>query len=479
MTIRAGERKEKMIRALTRFGLGILLFLSIQSTTWAQGDDFGLPPTADNAQPAQGFQVQPGVNPGPVTPPPAQDLQLARPATPRERTVVEVEYVKEEFAGWQAASPLADGVRVSNNLRSNWVMADPNGRVDGRVYVVGSASLDNFNIYLLQSGRLISTTNVQRDGTFAFTNITAGAYSLVGLGDNGFFTFGFNAIGFRETNEIPKTLQVTAFQNKTTINLDWIRYFAPQVKFRVFGQYSKQEGSDDPASLYGFEGVQAFPPSANPATSILNHQVKLTEDGKVRGRIHQFNSLHGRPVDLRETKVMLLQEDEVVGSTTTDLFGVFEFENVTPGEYAVVAAGEDGLGCIGVQVVGVEGGAGHMIDFTLSSAESVGWLNQNAIEIAYNRVIMRPQPKDPNENTPGEFFGMNGQCGFGNFGMQGRSRRGFFSKVTSGVNRFFDIMFYPEEYQRYGAGNQGTGYGNYPGGRLRLRLSGLGLRLLR
>ena len=462
-----------MIKTMMRLGMGIVLCLSVHSSVWGWQTDGidnlpgGLNPPpgqVPNQPPGQPFQVEPGVNPGFQRPAPDQDLQLSSSSGLNESKEDELILVREKYAGWQAASEMVDGQRISNLLRSNWVMADPNGKVEGQVFTIGSATIENFDIYLFKSGRLVSTADVEANGSFTFTNITEGAYSLAGVGDNAFFTFGFNAIGFRESSQIPTQLNVTAFQNKTTINLDWIRYFAPNIRFRVFGQYSTEQEGDDPAHLYGYEGIQAFPPAASPATSIQNHLVKRAKNGNVRGRIHQFNSLHGRPVNLLETKVMLLQEDNVVGSTTTDLYGVFEFENVAAGEYAVVAAGTDGLGCIGINVVNEGGDAAHMIDFTLASAETVGWLNQNAIRLAYDRVIMRPQPKKPQQDC--QFCGMNnGCCGCGGqgYGMNGQRRQGFFRKVTSGVNRFFDILFYPEEYQGYGNG-YGGGYGNGYGG---------------
>ncbi len=429
-----------MIKTIFRSFLVVCLTTTVVSSTFGQQSPFDNSPGGQPGDPAtqvpdETISVEPGAAP---------TVQL--PAVILESPEV---MVREEFAGWQAAGTDLEKERLSQVLRANWVMADPNGKITGQVGTIGSADLEYFHVYLLNSGRLQTSTNVNLDGSFVFNNIVAGAYSLVGVGDNGFFAFGFNAIDFVEGADpgIPRSLQVTAFQNHSTINIDWIRYFSPKIKFRVFGQYTSGEGADDPAQLFGFEGLQANSPAASPATSIFNHQVKRTADGVLRGRVHQFNSLHGRPVDVRETKVMLLFEDQVVGSTTTDNFGVFEIKNVPAGEYAIVAAGVDGLGCIGVTVVdGIDATPSDVIDFTMASSETVGWLNDHAIDSAYKRAILQPKPKDEKKC---EFCG--GQCGPGGCGGQygnlgGGRQRGFLRNFTRGFNGFFDRLFYPDDY---------------------------------
>ena len=101
---------------------------------------------------------------------------------------------------------------------------------------------------------------------------------------------------------------------------------------------------------------------------------------------------------------MLLKRDSVVASTTTDNYGVFEFEQVPPGGYGLLAAGVDGVGLTGLEVVSgdsleiddegelADSGDGEPFDFCLTSAETAGWLNHYAIEVAYQRSILAPRP---------------------------------------------------------------------------------------
>ena len=385
--------------------------------------------------------------------------------------------VNEEFAGWQAASADPNQGRVSDLLRGNWVMTNANGRLEGTVRTIGSASLEKFGVFLLNKGRLVTAVPADGEGNFEFNNVVPGAYSLVGAGDNGFFAIAFNVVEFNSLAHpsTPTRIDVAAFQNKTTINLDWIRHFAPTTRFRVFGTYSVAEEVVDPSSLYGFAGLGSHYPESAPATSISNHIVAKTTDGRLVGRVHQLNSIHGRPVDVRVTRVILLQEDEVVASETLDNFGVFEFEGVADGEYGLVAAGVDGIGCIGItvgemdddvpelesdlpgeemndaeQVPALDSTSAQVFDFTMASSETVGWLNHYASLTAYNRALLAPRPPEPEKYIPP--WCPPRKCP--------NNCRIDLVRINRSLNRWFDSLFYGDT--GYGSGS-GCGSGSYGG----------------
>jgi len=255
------------------------------------------------------------------------------------------------------------------------------------------------NVFLMHMGRLVKQTSVDQDGRFVFNNVRQGAYALTGWGDRGLFTFGLNILADNPNavdNAPPNSITVTAFQNQTTINTDWITHYAPQVGFRVFGKYLEGEGAKNDPALYGALGLYNNPPENSPATSISSHVVGRSSDGHLVGRIHQFNSTSGRPVDLRSTKVLLLENDSVVAATAADNFGVFEFEQVPAGSYGVLAAGVDGVGLIAI-TVDDESDETDTIDFTLIPTETVGWLNSYAAEVAYRRNASAPRQPKPND----------------------------------------------------------------------------------
>ena len=318
--------------------------------------------------------------------------------------------LNDRYAGWNEASDGLGQRRIGEILRANWVMLGPTGVLEGTVRPIDGAEVAGMTVYLMNQGRLVKTSAVQEDGTFRFNNVRRGAYSLVGWGDRAFFAFGANVISYSEDADesTPTYITTLAFQNATTINTDWIRYFTPNVSYRIFGRMRFDETIDDPAELYGVAGLSDFTPEAIASTSVGATPVSLTDDGRLIGRVHQLRSSDGRPVDVRSTKVMLLKRDAVVASTTTDNYGVFEFEEVPPGQYGLLAAGVDGVGLTGLEVVNDESleinddgelaepsGAGEPFDFCLTSAETAGWLNHYAIEVAYQRSILAPRPPEP------------------------------------------------------------------------------------
>ena len=118
-------------------------------------------------------------------------------------------------------------------------MVNDNGRFEGQVMPGEGADVANMNIFLLNKGRLVKETILDEHGRFVFNNVRQGAYAIIGWGPNGLspmvsISLAYNPQGSQTT---PMTIRATAFQNKTTINTDWIQYFAPAVAFRVFGRY--------------------------------------------------------------------------------------------------------------------------------------------------------------------------------------------------------------------------------------------------
>ena len=323
--------------------------------------------------------------------------------------------VNVEFAGWEGAGVGGESGQLSDEIRSNWIMVDSNGRFEGRVVPMDNAVLGEMTVFLLNRGRLVKQEFVDENGIYSFKGVRQGAYALIGWSEGAFFAFGLNILANTEDSnpQIPNRVTTLAFQNRTTINTDWIKYYAPQVGYRVFGSYPEGEGRNDSESLYGFIGLVENQPDAVPATSISGHNVAKTPDGRVVGRVHQLTSETGRPVDVRSTKVLLLQQDGVFASTTTDNFGVFEFPDIPTGRYAVMAAGPDGAGLVGMNVVDnsqplmdengelADGGNfddSQLFDFTLISSETMGWLNHYATEVAYRRVLLSPRRPLPNNN---------------------------------------------------------------------------------
>ncbi len=407
--------------------------------------------------------------------------------------------LNDRYAGWREASDGLGDRRIGEGLRSNWVMVGPTGVLQGTVRPIDGAEVPGMTVYLMNKGRLVKTAAVQGDGSFSFNNVRRGAYSLVGWGDKAFFAFGANVLGYSEDADesTPTYITTYAFQNTTTINTDWIRYFTPNVSYRIYGRHIEGEGPDDPEQLFGVEGLSDYQPEAIASTSVGGTPVSLTSDGRLIGRVHQMRSSDGRPIDVRSTKVMLLKRDSVVASTTTDNYGVFEFEQVPPGGYGLLAAGVDGVGLTGLEVVSGDsmeindegeladsGEGGEPFDFCLTTAETAGWLNHYAIEVDYQRSILAPRPPEPSKrpwgtgdiptaNTAARVAPARCHCpdlSFGEWQQLGcacySSKRLDLAKrvlrITDRIDQAFERTFYPESASNGisgGYGQQSVGYG--------------------
>ncbi len=400
---------------------------------------------------------------------PGQQIQQSEDETAPNRPQVPQQSVEvnEERAGWQAAGIGLSRGRLSDKLRANWVMVDANGLLRGTVLSFDGTAVVDVTVRLLRDGQVVNSTRVNQQGQFSFNNVQQGTYGLVGFGDKNFFAFGFDAIRNSDNPKAvaPESITVMATPNDTTINTDCISYFGPDVRYRVYGRFTSREGTDDPAALYGTSGISLHYPEGVPATSIQSHAVTALSDGRLIGRVHQIDSLNGRPVDVRNTRIMLLQNDDVYAATSSDNFGVFEFSKIKPGFYSLVAAGADGLAAIGVEVVesraadGLPGGGENAdaqivpIDISLIPSESTGWLLSFANEAAYQRAL----------NASARFSAQRGGCNCPpNAGAYNQaviqalqpSSRGRFWKRLNG---YFDNVFYGPQAQQ-GAGYQGAGY---------------------
>jgi hypothetical protein len=361
----------------------------------------------------------------------AQEVAASQTAeTDDDRPVI---FVDDRFAGWQAAGTGEKASRLSEELRANWVMVDDNGRLSGQVLglktkeeieqdlqaareaVAGPEGLyeevskrpgccggadektDKFtgtSVYLLNRGKLLGSAKVDEQNRFEFLGVKPGNYALVGYGQGGFFAFGLNVIPFIEGSEQPNELFIPAIAVSGKPVTEWVTSHAPSVHFRKLGKIRFGQGKDDPARLYGVKGLRTFSPDAEPATSIVAHPTGLTDDGRLLGRIHHVNSIDGRPLDLRTTAIQLMQENKVVQQTGTDNYGVFEFSNVQPGSYDLMAHGPDGVAALQIEVVAEESAKTSPVDLTLISSETIGWLNHFMHEAAYNEAISGPRPRE-------------------------------------------------------------------------------------
>ena len=198
----------------------LALICCLVSTNWLTGqDDLFAVPGTDNLKAQVPSPQDPPVLPSglPNFQAPDSNLSIMDPYIPEQKNEV-----NERFAGWRQAGTGKNIERLDEGLRANWIMSDSNGRIDGTIATYGDSNLLNMRVSLLNRGRVVSQTNADAFGRFRFNNVRPGTYTLAGFGDSAMFVFGFNVLAFSEeaADRIPRSIDVLAVPNQTTINLD-------------------------------------------------------------------------------------------------------------------------------------------------------------------------------------------------------------------------------------------------------------------
>ncbi len=344
--------------------------------------------------------------------------------------------VDRRLAGWQRAGLGTDGGRLSDVLGANWVIINELQGLDGRLVGVN----EPVTLNLLRGGFRVAEVTSDEFGVFRFESATPGPYTLVGNSMNFFFFFGFVAVeNNKQTVDMPlviEPLPVTGAENIRLIT-KYIRQYSPMVRFDPYPVYDIGEASDDPPEYYGWNGLKYLAQQATPATTIEHHAVAILRDGRMVGRFHQVDNRTGRPVEVRNTDIKIIQDGELIAEAQTDVLGIFEVTGLTPGDYALFAGGIDGLAVIGLELFDASSIAANpstrddrgrhrqvafnretrplVFDALLVDPESTGWINAYAQEQEYLRAVNEPRPELASQ-MPYDYFSYPGGGGGGGYG---------------------------------------------------------------
>ncbi len=332
------------------------------------------------------------------------DVLNLRPKPPVE--------VDKRVVGWQQAGWGSNGGRLGSQLSANWVMLNETSGIDGLLVGVS----EPVTVNLLRGGFLVAQVTTDEFGAFRFESATPGTYTIVGSSLDSLFIFGFLAV--ERTNissDIPLTIEPLPASGMGNVRMisRFIREYAPQVRFDPYGIYDVGEAVDDPPQFYGWDGLKYLNRETTPATTIRHHAVAIVDNGRMVGRIHQVNNKSGRPVEVRNTEIKILQDGELIAETQTDVLGVFEIIGLLPGDYALIAVGADGIATIGLELVesssvtgraAIENLSRHrqvsytrrdgppVFDALLADPEATGWINAYVQEQDYERAMRAPRP---------------------------------------------------------------------------------------
>lgn len=278
---------------------------------------------------------------------------------------------------------------ISEVLRRHWVRLDADGRLKGRISTLQDGRLvpaRALRVSFLQSGTAVATTTTDEQGQFEVTDLTQGAYCLVAGGPNGFLAYSVNIVGAdgrqlrRGEGADPfQPVQLGGIQGeleidsvavpptfRTVRNLIRRYNFLDSDDSRLVPEADAAEDDDPqvPQELAppakeqgGFESQADMRGRA--ATTIWNHVVYLTPDGRLIGKLTSIDFESGRPKSVEQVTVHIIRNDRLVVSAGVERNGVFELRGLRPGSYSLVAAGRDGFGAIGFELRARERQAGH------------------------------------------------------------------------------------------------------------------------
>lgn len=288
-------------------------------------------------------------------------------------------------------------------IRSNWVMLGEGGELKGHL-LGGTSDSIPMSLFALRRGLVVGQTLADSQGLFQMEGLSQGAYTFVGYTPNRFITFGLNLLEFQQNNQnLPTsiTARPVNFRDKQPI-CKLVQENAPSVQFAVSGVYPVEQTALGQAAHFGWAGLSEFPVDASPATTLDSREIQLGPDGLLRGRIHQIDDQTGRPLAVSQTKVMLVEQGEVVVETACNRNGEFEFTGMPTGEFGLIAFGKDGFAALGLQLIrnhqnsptaATTTNKMSVIDFCLIQPESTGWINHFLHENAYLEALAQPRPQ--------------------------------------------------------------------------------------
>ncbi len=292
----------------------------------------------------------------------------------------------------ETLSPPKGSMAVSNagalnNLFSNqWVQTNGTGALKGTVVTPSgedTLSVSGSRVILSQRGRLVASTISNSDGEFYIGNVAPGFYSIVAEADNSFAAFGLAVLGSDSGAHLPSSLELRVIRPK-----------GESIK-RIFGV------DLSPMMVSGTISGAFRDPLAAKRVYAKSHRILSSEDGKITGRLSKMG-MESDLVDMSQMKAMILKDGNEIGRTDVARDGAFTFNNIAPGCYGLVAAGNQGVAAVAFCVIKPDSVASKRSrDGKFFVATAVGSLQDSAspslnVMLADGADVMAVQ------NAPGE-----------------------------------------------------------------------------
>jgi hypothetical protein len=265
---------------------------------------------------------------------------------------------------------LQDDEPISDLVNTHWITTNEQGNLDGRISGIEPQSsitipIGKLNISLLQNGIAIREASTNYDGKFTLNNVDPGTYTLLAAGQNGFLAYGVNILPKIKAKDL------TDFNNLDLNPSGRVKaYYVSHFNVPTNAIVSKGLQIDAAAVPPEFQTLQRISQNYLPenkivevdkdsddATSVgeaseiasgFNHP--LTADGSFTGSVQPIATPDGTPGKLSEMNVFLIQDDIEIARVTVEPNGKFTVEDIDPGVYGLIIAGNDGFAAMSVRL---------------------------------------------------------------------------------------------------------------------------------
>ena len=228
-----------------------------------------------------------------------------------------------------------------NHLTMNqWVQVAENGSLTGRVFLpqAGGQSevLADVSVAILARDGEVLRAKTNSGGEFQIADVRPGVYALTARGKNAFACCAMHVVdsGQAAGLEFPQQADIAmAGLDYTAVNTAVIRYLPPSVK--------EQKVNFSNVDLSGLK---------NRVCGESLFRVAQSADG-MKGKLHVAGANSTDLSSAGTTNVFLYSEGREIARTLSSPSGEFDFEEIDPGFYSVLAIGPSGIGLIGFELV--------------------------------------------------------------------------------------------------------------------------------
>ncbi|MCA9194077.1 MAG: hypothetical protein KDB03_20035 [Planctomycetales bacterium] len=219
-----------------------------------------------------------------------------------------------------------------------WVRLDASGSIGGKLMVLApngeSLSRTGSKVLLSLEGEVIASTETDSQGQFSFSGIKPGTYALQAVGNDAYAAFALHVMPSDETH-LGSELDVYA----SSIGGDKVSQLLSE----------NLVPADLDASHDAYYRNFADDPIANDRQFNGSSSVVLRA-GNLVGRVSRPGWTFAEQ-DLTGSVAQILRDGEIVAKVAVGKDGYFVVENLEPGVYDLVVAGDDGFAVLSFEAI--------------------------------------------------------------------------------------------------------------------------------